>query len=85
MKIVALYQTVFNIKNDEALSSEYIREIKQIKPSKKYMKIALNAVEYLAMFLDNYISAYNMNIELDMEEFMAIEKDVYEIIVISNN
>lgn len=77
-KIFALYQTVVNIKNDNALSTQYIKEIEQMNPSKEYITIALNTVEYLSLFLENYTSAYSMGIELDNEELFAIEQHVYE-------
>ena len=47
-----------------------------MNPSQEYITIALNTVEYLSLFLENYTSAYNMGIELDNEELYAIEQHV---------
>lgn len=76
-KIAALHETVLSIKNDENLSLQYIEEIKQMNPSNEYKNIAIKTIQYLSEFLDNYINAYNMGIELESEEFKLIEEIIY--------
>jgi predicted nucleotidyltransferase component of viral defense system len=77
-KIVALYETILSIKNDTKLSTQYLAEIKQMNPAKQYKNIAINTIEYLLDFLDNYINAYNIGIKLDSEEFKIIEEIIYK-------
>ncbi len=80
-RIVALYSTIFSIKNDIKLSSQYLEEINQMNPSEEYINIATNTISYLLEFLDNYINAYNMGIELESEEFKLIEEIIYNKII----
>lgn len=77
-KIKTLHETINTIKNDMQLLSQYKNDITQMNPAKKYSILAFNTINYLSDFLDNYISAYNMGIELGKEELTTIEEIVYE-------
>lgn len=76
-KIKELQSTIFSIKEDNLLKKEYLYEIKLMKPSKDYLHLALETIDYLYEFIENYCGSYNMGIKLNEEEFIEIEKSIY--------
>jgi len=73
-KFKELFETVSKIKQNKELQNEYIAEIKLMNPNKQYLSLAMNAIEYLFIFLESYCGAYDFNIELNLDEYNIIEE-----------
>jgi len=80
-KFKELYETVSKIKDNEELSKEYIAEIKLMNPTAEYMSLAMCTIEYLFIFLESYCGAYDLNIELNLDEYSIIEENSYQSIL----
>lgn len=76
--IIDLFETVTNIYNNQELKDLYIEEIKQMKPNKEYLFLAKNTINYLYVLLENICGASDIGYELLREEFIEIEKYVFE-------
>ena len=77
-KIELLFDTVAQIKEDKQLFDNYLRKISEMNPIAKYKTLSLKTIDYLYEFLENYCGLYNMGIECDKNDFIEIEKIVYD-------
>jgi predicted nucleotidyltransferase component of viral defense system len=75
-----LFQTVKTIKNDKKLSEEYLHEIEEMNPNVEYKILSTNAIYYLYDFLENYLGAQDLGIELAKEDLIEIENYVFKIL-----
>lgn len=62
---------------DHELLIDTVEEIKQMNPNEKYNVLALNGIEYLQQMFESICASYNLGIELSKEQFIEIEKYVY--------
>jgi hypothetical protein len=74
-----LFQTVKTIKNDKKLSEEYLHEIEEMNPNVEYKILSTNAIYYLYDFLENYLGAKDLGIDLAKEDLIEIENYVFKI------
>jgi len=77
-RLQLLFQTVATIKNDAALSKEYLHEINEMSPNEEYKILSINAVTYLHNFLENYLGAKDLGIQLEKEDLNEIENYVFQ-------
>jgi len=77
-KIISLFETVSNISVNQELKDLYLEEIRQMNPNKEYEFLAKTAITYLYSLLENICGAYDMAHELSREEFIEIERYVFE-------
>lgn len=75
-----LFQTVKTIKNDKKLSEEYLHEIDEMNPNDEYKILSTNAIYYLYDFLENYLGAKDLGIDLAKEDLIEIENYVYKVL-----
>lgn len=76
--IIELFETITHIYHNQELKSIYLEEIKQMNPNNEYMFLATNAIAYLYYFLESICGAYDIGYELKSEEYIEIEKYVFE-------
>lgn len=76
-KLRLLFQTVKTIKNDKKLSEEYLHEIDEMNPNDEYKILSTNAIYYLYDFLENYLGAKDLGIDLAKEDLIEIESFVW--------
>jgi len=74
-KFKELFATVSKIKHNGELQKEYIAEIKLMNPNEKYLALAMNTIEYLFVFLENYCGAHDFSIELNLDEYSIIAEN----------
>ena len=76
-KITELFYTVDTILKDEDLLEEYRHEIGLMNPNPKYASFSISCNEYLRSYLESYLAAINLGIDLDISELEEIEKHSY--------
>jgi len=76
-KLRLLFQTVKTIKNDKKLSEEYLHEIDEMNPNDEYKILSHHAIYYLYDFLENYLGAQDLGIDLAKEDLIEIESFVW--------
>ena len=76
-KIEELLYTLNLLLNDMDLAEEFHYEIELMNPNPKYSKLSLHCIKYLQSFIESYLGAKNLGIELDDSELVEIEKYSY--------
>jgi len=76
--IIDLFETVTNIYNNQELRDLYLEEIKQMSPNNEYMFLAKNTINYLYALLENICGAYDIAYELTSNEFIELERFIFE-------
>ncbi|MDF1879031.1 nucleotidyl transferase AbiEii/AbiGii toxin family protein [Sulfurimonas sp. SAG-AH-194-C20] len=76
-KIEELQETVVTIQMDKQLLEEYLYEIDLMNPNPLYNKIALNCIRYLTQFLESYLEAKRLSLNLNDSELLEIENYIY--------
>lgn len=77
-RLKLLFQTVKTIKNDTKLIEEYLHEISEMNPNDEYEILSANAIYYLYDFLENYLGAKDLGIELAKDDLIEIENYVFK-------
>jgi len=76
-KLEELQTTVDTITTEPKLLDEYLYEIGLMNPNLEYSKLAIGCINYLKQFLDSYLEAKRLLIELSDSELIEIEKYIY--------
>ena len=76
-KLEELQNTVETIIREPKLLDEYLYEIGLMNPNTQYNKLAFNCINYLKQFLDSYLEAKKLSINLNDSELIEIEKYIY--------
>lgn len=76
-KIEELLYTLNVLLEDRGLIEEFHYEIDLMKPNQIYAKITSNCIEYLQSYIESYIGAHSLGIELNSDELTEIENYSY--------
>ena len=76
-KLEELQNTVDTITTETKLLEEYLYEIHLMNPNPEYSKLAINCINYLKQFLDSYLEAKRLLINLNDDELVEIEYYIY--------
>jgi len=80
-KIEELRETVITIQTDKQLSEEYLFEINLMNPNPQYHKLATHCINYLKEFLESYLEAKKLSIDLKESELIEIDKYIFSKII----
>jgi len=73
-KFYTLFDTVYKISESEILRQDFLDDIVELNPNKNYKELAFLTIEYLKLYLENYIGYLNLGIEISNDEIKILSK-----------